>query len=394
MDKFNEGVDLPEANVIVFLRSTESKTIFYQQLGRGLRKMEGKTKVLVLDFVGTYERICLIKELREQIEEEEARHPYEHPEPKIMNYGTFSFNEQVLDVLNLLETIERGFTPEELIAQLKAEAERLGRTPKNEDIARSSREGRTASMTAFAHCFGSWNKALQAAGLELNRFYGYTLEILISQLKAEAKRLGRTPKHKDIARSSKENRTASGTAFRECFGSWNKALEAAGLEVLTVGRHTREGLIAQLKAEAERLGRTPTVKDIGVPGGELTAGWPTITRCFGSWNDGLEAAGLEKNSNVGTYPPEILVAQLKAEAERLKRTPTKWDIVRSSKEGRTASDKTFIDCFSSSPEALEAAGYEVKFKPRFVEITREMLMSQLKAEAELLGRTPTCRDIA
>ena len=119
----------------------------------------------------------------------------------------------------------------------------------------------------------------------------------------------------------------------------------------------------------------------------MTAAWSTVTRCFGSWNDGLEAAGLEKNSDVGTYTPEILVAQLKAEAERLKRTPTKWDIVCSSKEGRTASDKTFIDCFGSFPEALEAAGYEVKFKPRFVEITREMLMSRLKAEAELFGRT-------
>ncbi len=393
VNKFNEGVDLPEANVIVFLRSTESKTIFYQQLGRGLRKVEGKTKVLVLDFVGTYERLCMIKELQKQVEEE-ARHPYEYPEPNIVNFGTFLFNEQVLDVLNLLETIEKGFTPEDLVAQLKAEAERLGRTPRAEDIARSSREGRTASMTAFTRYFGSWNKALEAAELELNRFLGYTPEILIAQLKAEAERLGRTPNNKDIARASKEGRTASGTVFGECFGSWNKALAAAELEVLAIGKYNSEILIAQLKAEAERLGRTPTVNDIGAPGGKLTASWSAVTRCFGSWNKGLEAAGLEINSNVGSYTPEILIAQLKAEAERLGRTPTKWDIVHSSKEGRTASDKTFIDCFGSFPETLEAAGYEVKFKPRFLEITPEILIAQLKAEAERLGRTPTCRDIA
>lgn len=51
---FNEGVDIPEINQIIMLRPTESPIIFVQQLGRGLRKAEGKEFVVVLDFIGNY----------------------------------------------------------------------------------------------------------------------------------------------------------------------------------------------------------------------------------------------------------------------------------------------------------------------------------------------------
>lgn len=52
VDMFNEGVDIPEVDTILFLRPTESLTIFLQQFGRGLRKAEGKSHVTILDFVG------------------------------------------------------------------------------------------------------------------------------------------------------------------------------------------------------------------------------------------------------------------------------------------------------------------------------------------------------
>lgn len=52
VDMFNEGVDIPEVDTILFLRPTESLTVFIQQFGRGLRKAEGKTHVDILDFVG------------------------------------------------------------------------------------------------------------------------------------------------------------------------------------------------------------------------------------------------------------------------------------------------------------------------------------------------------
>lgn len=51
-DLYNEGVDLPEVNTVMFLRPTESLTVFLQQLGRGLRLAEGKECLTVLDFIG------------------------------------------------------------------------------------------------------------------------------------------------------------------------------------------------------------------------------------------------------------------------------------------------------------------------------------------------------
>ena len=52
VDILNEGVDIPGVNMVLFLRPTDSQTIFIQQLGRGLRTYEGKKYVTVLDFIG------------------------------------------------------------------------------------------------------------------------------------------------------------------------------------------------------------------------------------------------------------------------------------------------------------------------------------------------------
>jgi superfamily II DNA or RNA helicase/SAM-dependent methyltransferase len=54
VDLFNEGVDLPEIDTVLMLRPTESKILFLQQLGRGLRKAAGKEKLVVLDFIGNH----------------------------------------------------------------------------------------------------------------------------------------------------------------------------------------------------------------------------------------------------------------------------------------------------------------------------------------------------
>lgn len=56
VDIFNEGVDIPELDTVLFLRPTESYVVFLQQLGRGLRKVDGKEKLRVLDFIGNYKR--------------------------------------------------------------------------------------------------------------------------------------------------------------------------------------------------------------------------------------------------------------------------------------------------------------------------------------------------
>ena len=54
VDLFNEGIDIPSVDTILFLRPTQSPIVFQQQLGRGLRLAEGKSSCLVLDFVGRH----------------------------------------------------------------------------------------------------------------------------------------------------------------------------------------------------------------------------------------------------------------------------------------------------------------------------------------------------
>ena len=56
----NEGVDIVEVNQVIMLRPTQSPIVFIQQLGRGLRKAEGKEYVVILDFIGNYEKNFMI----------------------------------------------------------------------------------------------------------------------------------------------------------------------------------------------------------------------------------------------------------------------------------------------------------------------------------------------
>lgn len=67
VDLFNEGVDVPDVDLIVFMRATHSRRIFVQQLGRGLRVAPEKDKVLVLDFVTDLRRVAEILELERAV---------------------------------------------------------------------------------------------------------------------------------------------------------------------------------------------------------------------------------------------------------------------------------------------------------------------------------------
>lgn len=67
VDIFNEGIDVPDVNILVFQRVTHSRRIFIQQLGRGLRISEGKEKVIVLDFVSDIRRFAAGLSLKDAI---------------------------------------------------------------------------------------------------------------------------------------------------------------------------------------------------------------------------------------------------------------------------------------------------------------------------------------
>ncbi|ADG92031.1 type III restriction protein res subunit [Arcobacter nitrofigilis DSM 7299] len=60
VDIFNEGIDIPSINSVLFLRPTNSSIVFVQQLGRGLRKHKNKEFVTILDFIGNHNRAYMV----------------------------------------------------------------------------------------------------------------------------------------------------------------------------------------------------------------------------------------------------------------------------------------------------------------------------------------------
>lgn len=72
VDVFNEGIDVPDVNIIVFQRVTHSRRIFIQQLGRGLRLSDDKEKVIVLDFVSDIRRFAAGIDLKDRLSDRNA----------------------------------------------------------------------------------------------------------------------------------------------------------------------------------------------------------------------------------------------------------------------------------------------------------------------------------
>lgn len=83
VDILNEGVDVPDVNIICFARVTHSRRIFVQQLGRGLRLREGKHKVIALDFVSDLRRVAALLNLRRQTGADEIEVLPDVPQPQI-----------------------------------------------------------------------------------------------------------------------------------------------------------------------------------------------------------------------------------------------------------------------------------------------------------------------
>ena len=91
VDMLNEGIDIPDVNILVFLRVTHSRRIFVQQLGRGLRITPKKSEVMVLDFVSDIRRLADVIEM-----DNEARIlPTEHHVVKL-NDGIVKFENKAV----------------------------------------------------------------------------------------------------------------------------------------------------------------------------------------------------------------------------------------------------------------------------------------------------------
>jgi hypothetical protein len=150
--------------------------------------------------------------------------------------------------------LRRRYSDEEILEELRASAERLGRSPTMKEFAHDPGT-RVHPQTVIEH-FGSWNKAKRQAGLVPRR--NATRAELIGQLQELGRRLGRVPTAKDVdaARGSMPSKSL----YWHTFGSLTHALREAGFDV-PVGEERLERALVQGAALARRLGRLPKFND-------------------------------------------------------------------------------------------------------------------------------------
>jgi superfamily II DNA or RNA helicase len=166
-DLFNEGVDIPETNILVFLRSTASRTIWLQQLGRGLRKTANKDHVHVLDFVGSIDRIRAVRDLQKEVEARPAEIHRDWDEegdrPDVYHDACIevSFSKNAADVLRLIDTFEMRLCSDmEVVEAIRELAS--GRPDRTLSPAVYESIPDIAASQILTH-FGSWSAAVSAA---------------------------------------------------------------------------------------------------------------------------------------------------------------------------------------------------------------------------------------
>jgi hypothetical protein len=150
--------------------------------------------------------------------------------------------------------MRRRYTDEEILAELRGTAERLGRSPTMREFAQDP-GARVHPQTVIEH-FGTWNAAKRAAGLFPRRFL--TREELLEQLRALGGELGRTPTARDLTARGRSIPSAS--LYAHTFGSLGNALREAGFEVLQ-GEERLERAVEQGADMARVLRRLPKMAD-------------------------------------------------------------------------------------------------------------------------------------
>src|SRR5919201_2694502 len=150
--------------------------------------------------------------------------------------------------------IRKRYSDEQIVGELIACAERLGRSPTMREFAADA--ATTAHPQTVIEHFGSWNAAKRAAGLVPRRFA--PREELLGLLRELGDELGRPPTARDI--DEHKGRMPSKSLYWHTFGSLTNALRQAGFDV-PVGEERLERAVDQGVALAERLGRLPKFAD-------------------------------------------------------------------------------------------------------------------------------------
>jgi len=150
--------------------------------------------------------------------------------------------------------IRKRYSDEQIVAELRASAARLGRSPTMREFAADT-ETTVHPQTVIEH-FGSWNAAKRAAGLVPRRFA--TRSELLGLLRELGEGLGRPPTARDI--DEHKGRLPSKSLYWHTFGSLANALREAGFDV-PVGEERLERAVEQGTQLAQALGRLPKFAD-------------------------------------------------------------------------------------------------------------------------------------
>jgi superfamily II DNA or RNA helicase len=283
-DIFNEGVDFPEVKALLFLRPTFSKTVFLQQLGRGLRKAKGKKDVLVLDFIGNYYNSNKVGYWLTEIvkgEGERIRKPvYEHK-----FYGTIIFDRRLVKLFEFQE--DREITKEKLISNYYDVKKKLGKQPRIKEM---DLYGKYSSGT-YSNYFGSWTEFLKLIDEKL-LFYpvkNVTREKLINNYYLLKNKLGKQPRMKDIRRSKGSEYDLK--VYIRVFKSWNIFLKEIKEPILMRSKflkYDKKDMIDFYLSEKKRLGRTPTSEHFKR---DMKYSDFHYTNAFGSWSKFMDHIG-------------------------------------------------------------------------------------------------------
>lgn len=136
VDMFNEGLDIPELDMVMFLRPTQSPIVFLQQLGRGLRKTRGKNHVNVLDFIGNYKKANLVPFLLTSQAQPEPTGKSGFRLPKEADYPVdclVDFDFKLIDLFKKMAGDQKKIT-DRVLDEFYRITEELGRRPLRLDL--------------------------------------------------------------------------------------------------------------------------------------------------------------------------------------------------------------------------------------------------------------------
>lgn len=385
-DMFNEGVDIPDARLIVFLRSTQSKTIFEQQLGRGLRKTDDKDEVTVLDFVANAERIRLLRDLAGEVRSKRGGNGNGgEGDGRGLKIGAgksdFEFDQEVIDILALYNHFSEKprarwshLSNEELV-QLALEISPDKPISDNRANELSS-EGIFPSSTYLIQRFGSLTNFQEACGFELSDGWSTWSNDEIIDL---AKTISPDEKliTSRIQELSKTREFPSLDVIQARFGSVTEFQKSCGFDAKIIwAKYSKDEIIELAKqispSEAITVDRSAELANKGIfPG-------PTVlAQRFGSIKDFQIACGFEIKRDWSELDNNGLIKlAMELTSNEL---PTGALIAELSKSKLFPSARTIAERFGSIIDFQRACGFEVRDKPNWQSFSNEDIANLAKS---------------